>query len=114
MLPRLGCDIVHISRFADSVRREGEPFLARLFTPEESAGASLERLAGIFAAKEAACKALGIPAGNWHGIRLSHEDRGAPHLYIDPSLMKGAPAETSVSITHDGDYAMAVVFASSL
>lgn len=109
---RLGCDIVQISRFADSVRREGDVLLSRIFLPRESDGVSIERLAGLFAAKEAACKAFGIPAGNWHAITLTHEPSGAPKLSIDASLTDTNGA--AVSISHDGDYAMAVVIAPSI
>lgn len=106
---QLGCDVVQISRLAETIRREGETFLNRVFLPNESEGASIERLAGIFAAKEATCKALGIPAGLWHSINLTHAPSGAPLLTVT-----GAPSshELSLSITHDGDYAFAVVIAS--
>ena len=58
------------------MRRGGEPFRRRLFHPTESAGASLQRLAGIFAAKEAAFKALELPAGNWHVVQIAHRPDG--------------------------------------
>jgi holo-[acyl-carrier protein] synthase len=112
MPPRLGCDIVQLSRFADTVRREGEAFLSRVFLPEESNGSSIERLAGIFAAKEATCKALGIPAGQWHDIHVSYEPNGAPRLTV--AIPSGSSPELTLSISHDGDYVVAVVLSSSI
>ncbi len=104
---QLGCDIVHIPRFGERIRVGGEVFLATIFSAQESDGASLERLAGMFAAKEAACKALGIPAGQWLQLQISREENGAPRLRVTtPGMIEG---EISVSISHDGEYAFAVV-----
>jgi len=89
--------------------RGGPTFIDRVFSPAESVDASLERLAGLFAAKEAAIKALGLPPGAWHALVVSHEPNGAPTLTIDhPQLADG---QVSLSISHDGDYAFAVVIA---
>jgi len=101
----IGCDIVQISRFAERLRADG--FLDRVFLPSETADASLSSLAGRFAAKEAACKAFGVPAGHWHAVSVSKASNGAPELrLLDPFPER---AEASVSISHDGDYAFAVV-----
>ncbi len=106
---RVGCDVVSIRRMEKSLRDGGETFLEKVFAPQESQGASLERLAGIFAAKEAACKALGVSAGNWRSLEVSHAPDGAPLLAVHPPLQP--PAEIALSISHDGDTAFAVVVA---
>jgi len=91
------------------MREGGQNFLDRLFSPSEVDGATAEHLAGVFAAKEAACKALQIPSGNWHAFHVSYKNNGAPHISVDlPEVILG---DVSVSISHDGDYAFAVVIA---
>jgi holo-[acyl-carrier protein] synthase len=105
----LGCDIVSIGRFRDCLCEGGQAFLDRIFSPGEQAVASVERLAGLFAAKEAACKALSIPAGCWQQILVTYEASGKPQiLLLEP--MPGIQ-DLSLSISHDGDHAVAVVIA---
>ncbi|KAF0124471.1 MAG: hypothetical protein FD189_2063 [Elusimicrobia bacterium] len=106
MALKVGCDIVFIPRFEKALREGGEELRRRLFAPHESEGAGPERLAGIFAAKEAALKAVGAPAGGWLEFSLERGEDGAPRLSTTlPWLLE-------VSISHDGDYALAVVAAS--
>jgi len=108
----VGCDVVSISRFSNLLREGGEKFMERLFSPKEYVGATVEHLAGIFAAKEAACKALQIPAGNWLSLQVSHLENGAPKLEINlPVELRNTPSQLSLSISHDQDYAFAVVIA---
>lgn len=52
--------------FRRFLERDGETMRSRLFFPTEVAGAHVESLAGMFAAKEAAFKALELPLGDWH------------------------------------------------
>jgi len=108
----IGCDVVSISRFRQCLSQGGTAFLERTFLPSEQTGASIERLAGFFAAKEAACKALSIPAGHWQQICVTHDPSGAPKILLFGSLPR--VQEISLSISHDGDYTMAVVVATLL
>lgn len=105
----VGCDIVSISIFRKRLNETGDLVPDRLFHPSERAGASLERLAGLFAAKEAAIKALGIPAGNWQQLYIDHNSSGAPII----RLVESQPQvqEITVSISHCEDYAFAIVAA---
>ena len=57
---RTGVDLVSIAEFREALERRGDTMQPRLFTPSEVAGATVERLAGMFAAKEAAFKALAL------------------------------------------------------
>jgi holo-[acyl-carrier protein] synthase len=106
---RVGCDLVSISGFRERHEASGEDLLRRLFHASEREGASLESLAGRFAAKEAACKALGLRAGAWLDLVIEHDAGGAPRL----ALLEPEPRvrELALSITHAGDYAVAVVAA---
>lgn len=106
---RVGCDVVSIKRLEKALRDGGDRFAEKIFTPSEFQGATLERLAGIFAAKEAACKALGIPSGNWKNLEVNHSADGAPLLKVHFPF--SAPGPVSLSISHDGDTAFAVVVA---
>lgn len=63
---RTGVEIVVVEDFRRFLERDGETMRSRLFFPTEVAGAHVESLAGMFAAKEAAFKALELPLGDWH------------------------------------------------
>ncbi len=103
---RVGIDIVEVSRIADMMERFGDRFVDKVLTPEEAAYVSgrrrkAESLAGRFAAKEAFVKALGrkLP---WRDVEIVMRD-GKPLI-----LCKGRPF-TGVSISHERNYAVAVV-----
>jgi len=101
---KLGCDIVHIPRLEQTIKRSGQSFLGQVFHNSECHDASIQHLAGIFAAKEAAIKAFGLLPGQWLKLCVQYQANGCPQLhFLDQN--KTFP----VSISHDGDYALAVV-----
>jgi phosphopantetheine--protein transferase-like protein len=104
---RTGIDLVVIEQFAGSLRRGGEAFLRRLFHPSEAAGASTERLAAIFAAKEAAFKALELPPGNWLVLELRHSATGRPWIRFDSGYDSAHIVSCDLSITHAAGYVVA-------
>lgn len=125
---RMGLDLVHISRIVDSTAVFGERFKNRLFTRDEleyaesggdggvSEGSQCaERLAARFAAKEATIKALNLgEAGvSWKDIEVRKLVDGecalALHGAVAEIARKMGLAGTSLSMSHDGDYAGAVV-----
>jgi len=120
---RAGVDIVQISRIDESLRSFGERFVQRLFTADEIAYAgsqpelAAQRYAARFAAKEAALKAFDLTHTgiNWRDIEVVREPQGACHLQLHGKAARlAAPLQgggTSLSLSHDGDYAIAVVFA---
>ena len=64
MILGVGTDLIEIARIAESIRRYGERFLRRIFTPREIEYCqrkknAAESFAARFAAKEAGAKALG-------------------------------------------------------
>lgn len=119
---RHGIDLVHVPRFAE-VLRGRDAFEAAVFTEEERAYCHrfpdpVPHLAARFAAKEAALKALGL------GIMATGVDRKLKQVEVvrvgtAPTLaLHGKPAaeaerlgvrDSSVSLTHDGEHAMATV-----
>ena len=121
----LGLDIVLIPRIEESLRKFGERFETRLFTPAEAAyartapGQQAERLAARFAAKEATIKALSLgEAGvDWRDIEVIRKDDGscsmALHNRAAAALRALGAGRLLVCLSHDGDYAAAVVAALS-
>lgn len=108
---RTGVDIQTLEDFRASMQRGGDAFLRRLFHPSELAGASAERLAGIFAAKEAAFKALALPKGDWHVLEVRHDADGRPSLAFAPEYDSRHILSCDVSISHSGGYVVACVVA---
>ena len=68
---------------------------------------------GFWAVKEACSKALGVGIGaecSFHDIKISKTQKGAPKLELSAHIVKKfSIKDTSLSITHDGEYAIAVV-----
>src|SRR3990170_8428085 len=94
-----------------SLESGGGTMLRRLFHPSEASADSLERLAGIFAAKEAAFKALGMPRGNWHIVEIKYDREGKPGIIFAPEFDRSLIISVDVSIAHGGEYAIACVTA---
>lgn len=98
---KIGTDIVKISRIEKSI--ESESFLSGVYTDEERAYCkSAQSFAGIFAAKEAYLKALGVGIDRrLNTIKISHDDKGKPYIV--------GVSDSDLSISHDGDFAIATV-----
>jgi phosphopantetheine--protein transferase-like protein len=108
---KTGIDLVKLDEFRRSLENGGETMLSRLFHPSEASATLLERLAGIFAAKEAAFKALGLPRGNWHILEIKYDSEGRPYITFAPEFDRSLIASLDVSITHAGEYVVACVIA---
>ena len=117
----VGIDLVQVSRIAESLERFGERFLRRVFTEGEIAYAcaepaqTAERLAARFAAKEATIKALGLADHpvNWKNIEVRRTTSGACEIDLHGAIGRMASSSGTehlvVSLSHEGDYATAVV-----
>ncbi len=111
---RCGTDIVFIPHMRKLL--ESEAMLKRFFSANElsapklsasqNSSVSMEHLAGVIAAKEAFFKALG-KSPKFHEIEIAHEVSGRPKLIVAPLWHTFKTAD--VSISHDKDYATAVV-----
>jgi holo-[acyl-carrier protein] synthase len=120
---RVGIDLVQISRISESLEKFGERFLRRIFTEGEIAyatsapGETPARLAARFAAKEATIKALGLvdQALSWHDIEVRRGPTGACAVTLRGPAGRAAEraglGELAVSLSHEGDYATAIVIA---
>jgi len=115
----IGVDLALIPRLRGVVGRWDERFLRRVFTDEEIAYCRRRRdpiphFAARFAAKEATLKALGtgLRMGvKWREMEVRRERGQAPTMVLSGrcraiALAKGA-GHVLLSLTHDGDYAMA-------
>lgn len=118
---RVGVDLVHQPQFEQVLTRHGERFLHRVFTAAErdycaaQGDVGVASLAARFAAKEATFKALAsaLPTLRWREIETVNHDDGRPVLRLHERTRTAALAHGclggSVSLSHDGDYAIAMV-----
>lgn len=111
----VGTDIVNLPRFARALERWGERLTTRLFTQGEIARAEgahrTKELTGNFAAKEAFLKALGtgLTGGiRWQDVEIVRGERGAPSYSLSGKVAGLFNGNSAVSISHDGDYIVAV------
>jgi hypothetical protein len=94
MVIGLGTDLIEIERIEDSIRRFGDRFLDRVFTPGEIAyclrkKSSAESFAARFAAKEAGAKALGTGISRGRRLRFS-ASRASDPSYIGAGERRNA------------------------
>jgi holo-[acyl-carrier protein] synthase len=119
MILRTGVDLIEIDRVAGVIVRHGKRYLERVFTPAEleQCGGRTASLAGRFAAKEAAAKALGCGIGEvgWKEIEILGDEQNAPVLALHGAAKNIAEelglAYWSVSISHSISHAVAFVVA---
>jgi holo-[acyl-carrier protein] synthase len=109
---------VSVPAVEESIREHGARYLERVFTPRELAdcGGDAQRLAARFAAKEATLKVLRPTQGvSWLSIEVIRDPAGWVGLELG-----GVAAELAeeagivglaLSLTHEGEYAAAVVVA---
>lgn len=120
MIVGIGIDIVEVARIQGAISRGGGRLLERVFTEQERADArgprEAESLAGRFAAKEAAFKALGTGWSGgvaWRDIEVVREAAGGVRLAITGKALVLANARgvrhAHVSLSHHGGMAAAVV-----
>ena len=121
---RVGVDLVRIADVSTSIARFGDRYAELVFTAGERAycvadGArAAERFAARFAAKEATLKVLrpspqdGI---SWQSIEVRRLPEGACEIALHDAALalarRGGVVELSLSMSHEGEYAMATVVA---
>ena len=111
---KIGCDLVSIARIERIYQKHGEKFLDKFLSKEEQRLIkSNSNLAGLWAAKEATSKALGVGISlecSFLDIKISKDSKNAPKLNFSQKILKKSNIQsTSLSISHDGGFAMAVV-----
>jgi holo-[acyl-carrier protein] synthase len=117
---------VQISRIVKTYDAFGARFVKRVFTDHEAEYAvgwpatapqtSATRLATRFAAKEATKKVLRAERIGWRDIEVRRAANGACDLALHGAARAAADAigvhDLALSLSRDGDYAIAVVVAS--
>jgi len=111
---QIGTDITVVSRIENSINKFGNKFLDKFLTKEEqNISKRAESIAGYWAAKEAIAKALGCGIGaelGFHDIILYKDKKNAPHFKLSDKAQKYHNIKnSSLSIAHDGGFAIAVV-----
>lgn len=124
MIVGIGIDLVEIERIRRSLERFGDTFIKKMLHPSELKDFSFDvlspaatpHIAGRFAAKEAAVKALGTGFSGGiglHDVRISALSSGKPVLaFYGKAQERAAELGTEsihLSISHSRDTAGAVV-----
>jgi holo-[acyl-carrier protein] synthase len=115
----LGVDIIEIARVNTALMRSGDRLSQRLLTPLEQQALgdlaeNVERLAGFWAAKEAAAKALGTGFRLgilFHDIEIRHDELGCPYYFFSGEFAKLMQekklTQATLSISHCQSHAIA-------
>ena len=122
MIVGLGTDIVNVGRVERTCARYAKRFMERLFTHKEqkdilalAEAVRPYKMAKLFAAKEAAAKALGTGFSKgiaWSDIEVSHDESGRPLLVLHNQALAQAKKITqggsfSLWLSLSDDYPMA-------
>src|SRR6267154_6087894 len=125
MIVGTGVDITEVDRIEAAVKRFGDRFLRRVFTPEEvrycvGKSNAAERLAARFAAKEAGMKAIGTGLRHgitWHDFEVVRLPGQRPNLKFSGKAAEFAARlgckRTHLSLSHTADQAIAHVILES-
>jgi len=110
----IGIDVVLIDRIKKMYDKFGDKFYDRFLSKKEkSLVKSFQTAAGFWAAKEAASKAIGTGVGkecSFLDIKIRKSKNNAPKIKYSKRLRKQFKIkESALSITHDGNFAIAVV-----
>jgi holo-[acyl-carrier protein] synthase len=117
---RTGLDLIEINRFLRDNVTLRQRFIQRVFTDQELGEdePSNEKLAALFAAKEAVAKALGSGIGEvrWQDIEIFNGPGGQPCVQLKGKALQLAGSlrlsRWLLSISCSTEYALAVVVAS--
>lgn len=104
MAVRCGVDIVYTPNILNLLANEAT--LQKFFHPSELENPEPQHLAGIIAAKEAFFKAVGNKP-KFKDIEVVYESSGRPKLVVAPQWQSYKTCD--VSISHDQEYAIAMV-----
>ena len=110
----IGIDLVKIERIQNFINRFGKRALDRFLSKKEQKLATkIETIAGFWAAKEAASKALGTGIGkdcSFLDIKIKKTKSNKPYIKFSKKIKKKYKIKkASLSISHEKEYAIAVV-----
>ncbi len=116
----LGADLIEVDRVRGVLERQGERFIARVFTEEEQTYCRgmthpHKHYAARFAAKEAVSKCFSTGIGaelGWRSVSIYHGERHQPLVRLDAQgealLRQVGATHVHVSLSHTETMAMAV------
>lgn len=113
-----GTDIVEIERIEDNIKKHGEKFLNKIYTPKEieycenKKANKYESYAARFAAKEAVFKALDLDSRekiSWKEIEIINKNNGKPEIKLSKKIDNLDYIE--ISLSHSKLYAVAYAIA---
>jgi len=110
----IGVDIIKIERMEHLLDRFKNKALERFLSNEEiQLIKNPKTAAGFWAVKEAFSKAVGTGIGkecSFFDIKIYKDTKGAPKLALSRNIIQRFHiTNAALSITHDGEYAIAVV-----
>jgi holo-[acyl-carrier protein] synthase len=110
----IGIDLISVPRMERLLKKFGQKALLRFLCEEEILLVKNDTTAaGFWAVKEAFSKALGTGIGSkcsFHDIKIYKDEQGAPKIALSRKIIKEfGITRTALSITHDGEFAIAVV-----
>ncbi len=118
MVIGIGTDIIEIDRIKNSIKKNGDRFLSKIYTPTEikyceSKANKYQHLAARFAAKEAVYKALVTgwqEKLSWQEIEIFNEPTGMPRVTMCGKLKEFLSDDKSlkISISHSENYVVCV------
>jgi len=114
----LGIDIIRVERIANALRKHGDRFPKRVLTDAEARYVRNrpQNFAGRWAAKEAVSKVLGLGVRGvgWRDIEIVRLPTGQPTIRLHGRAKARAEQlgmrRVAVSISHEGEYAVAIAF----
>ena len=114
-----GIDLIEVVRIERAMKRHGERFYERFFTPQEVAFCEgrATSLAGRFAVKEAVGKALGTGIGDftWTDLEVVCDGRGRPELVLHNRAREIAADQGlttwSITLSHTETHAIGMAVA---
>jgi holo-[acyl-carrier protein] synthase len=121
MIYGIGVDLVDIRRMERVIKKWGDRFIGRVFTPGEmeicyARSSPSSAFSLRFAAKEAFAKAIGLgmkKGVRWRDIEVFHFPQGRPGLKVHGRSSELCKKEKisgfHLSLSDEGDYGVAVV-----
>lgn len=112
----IGVDLISIGRIESLYKKFGQRGLSRFLSPKEIELSNFkpQTLAGFWAAKEAISKALKTGIGkdlSFLDIKIKKDAHNAPYFKLSKTASKKFEIkESSLSITHDNGFAIAVAY----
>jgi holo-[acyl-carrier protein] synthase len=110
----IGIDLVKVERIESMISKFGSKALKKFLNDDEIllTNNKPNTISGFYAAKEAFSKAIKVGISkhcSFFDIEIKKDKRGAPFLSLSEKIKnKFDIKETSLSITHDGGFAIAV------